>query len=180
MVARSRKATSTVAWSRVAGSMGRLLLRFGWLGLLLWTIYLMYFDHEKSYVRSIFRPFYCFFNIIVQSLLMVEMYHLWNMGFRNVHRGSRFFFANCYHGLVLTSCVSDRVHQRRVLTSHVSDEPHQRRVLTRRVSDVGHQRRGHAIRVSDVVTSQTRTLLSQTQIYRRGISVSVMRFKKSL
>lgn len=132
----------------------------------LWTIYLMYFDHEKSYVRSIFRPFYCFFNIIVQSLLMVEMYHLSNMGFRNVHRGSRFLFffvfANRYQRLVLTSCVSNVVHQRRVLNSHVSDEPHQRRVLTRRVSDVGHQRRvltrrvwcGH-IRVWDVLLSHT-------------------------
>ena len=164
MVARSRKATSTVAWSRVAGSKGCLLLRFGWLGLLLWTIYLMYFDHEKSYVRSIFRPFYCFFNIIVQSLLMVEMYHLWNMGFRNVHRGSRFLFvfvfANCYQRLVLTSSVSDVVHQRRILTSHVSDEPHQRRVLTRRVSDVGHQRRvltslwcGHITDADVVITN---------------------------
>ena len=79
-----------------------------------------------------------------------------------------FVFVNCY--------------QRLVLTSYVSDEPHQRRVLIRRVSDVGHQRCGRAIRVSDVVTSQTRNdvLLSQTQIYRRGISMFVMRFKKSL
>ena len=111
------------------------------------------------------------------------------MGFRNVHRGSRFLFfvfANCYQRLVLTSYVSDVVHQRHILTSHVSDEPHQRRVLTRRVSDVGHQRR--AIRVSDVVTDHITdaeirvcdVLLSQTQIYRRGIFVSVMRFKKSL
>jgi len=39
------------------------------------TIYLMYFDHEKSCLRSIFRYFSCFFNIIVQSRLMVELYH---------------------------------------------------------------------------------------------------------
>ena len=61
------------------------------------TIYLMYFDHEKARLRSIFRFFNCFFNIIVQSLLMVEMYHFVKHGVRNV-RGSRFFFvfANCY------------------------------------------------------------------------------------
>ena len=76
-----------------------------------------------------------------------------------------FFFANCYQRLVLTSCVSDVVHQTRVLTSHVSDEPHQRRVLTRRVSDVGHQRR--AIRISNVVTSQTRISTSVMRCYHR-------------
>ena len=90
-----------------------------------------------------------------------------------------FVFANRYQRLVLTSYVSDVVHQRHILTSHVSDEPHQRRVLTRRVSDVGHQRR--AIRVSDVVTLQTQKSASVMHCYhRRGISVSVMRLKKSL
>jgi len=88
--------------------------------------------------------------------------------FRNVHHGSRslfFVFVNCYQRLVLTSCVSDVVHQTRVLTSHVSDEPHQRRVLTRRVSDVGHQRR--AICISDVVISQTWKSASVMRCYHR-------------
>jgi len=95
-----------------------------------------------------------------------------------------FVFANHYQRLVLTSCVSNVVHQRRVLNSHVSDEPHQRHVLTRRVSDVGHQRRvltslccGH---ITDVEIRVCDVLLSQTQIYRCEIFVSVMRFKKSL
>ena len=120
----------------------------------LWTIYLMYFDHEKSYVRSIFILFYCFFNIIVQSLwwLKCTICQIWDLEMYIVDLDFFFFvFANCYQRLILTSCVSDVVHQRRV--------------LTRRVSDVGHQRR--AIRVSNVVTSQTRISTSVMRCYHR-------------
>ena len=55
------------------------------------TIYLMYFDHEKSCLRSIFRSFSCFFNIIVQSRLVVELYHFVKHGGLEMYMDLDFF-----------------------------------------------------------------------------------------